>query len=133
MEKNRSKIKEVLKKFSNRSTMTLRQTPTDTPNPYSLLSPKKSMPSSPLKQSVKINTFVNKGPHQSKKYALNKTSYGPTLFNSEIPSYISTPNNVSLSTAKLKKFGSNRKPVLKTKEIFNSTEDENISGDVVKI
>ena len=51
---------------------------------------------------------------------------------SEIPSYISTPNDTSMST-KLKKFGTTRKLTSKTKEIFNSTEDENMSEESVKV
>ena len=46
---------------------------------------------------------------------------------------MSTPNDGSMSQAKLKKFGSTRKLTYKTKEIYNSTEDENMSEESVKV
>ena len=101
----------------------LRMTPTETPSPYTLLSPKKSMPNSPHKSSIKLNAYAHKTTHSSKKYLLNKTSYGTPQEKSELGSYITTPNDTSLSHQKLKKFGSNRKLTNKTKEIFHSTED----------
>ena len=84
------------------------------------------MPTSPLKSSGKFNTYAHKVANHSKKYAMNKTSIGGSYFKSEIPSYISTPNDASLSHTKLKKFGSSRKVTCKTKEIFHSTENENM-------
>lgn len=42
-------------------------------------------------------------------------------------SYISTPNESSMAKNKLKKFKSNKNINCKTKEIYQSTEDENLS------
>ena len=75
-------MKDVLKKVSSGSIRTLRMTPTQTPSPYTMFSPKKSLPTSPLKSSTKLNTYAHKVPQQVKKYAMNKTSYGGSYFKS---------------------------------------------------
>ena len=75
-------MKDVLKKISSGSIRTLRMTPTETPNPYAMLSPKRSVPTSPLKTSSKLNSYAHKVPQQGKKYAMNKTSYGTSYLKS---------------------------------------------------
>ena len=79
MEKHKSKIKDVLKKVSSCNLKGLRATPTETPNPYSILSPKKSVPTSPLRSSHKTNLYTHKPTQPAKKYVLNKTTYGSPL------------------------------------------------------
>lgn len=50
-----------------------------------------------------------------------------------MPSCISTPNDGSISHGKLRKCGLGRKVTSKTKEVFNSTEDENMSEETVRV
>lgn len=69
-------MKDVLKKVSSGTIRTLRMTPPDSSNPYSMFSPKKSLPSSPLKTSLRMNVHSQKGTSSAKKYALNRTTYG---------------------------------------------------------
>lgn len=130
MEKQKSKIHEILKKMSNSSFRAYKQSPTETPNPYSFVSPKKTHPTTPLKSSGKANFghTVN-----NRKYAFNKTTYGTPHEKSTMLSYISTPNDNSTVKNKLKKFKSNRNLNLKNKEVYQSTEDENMSEQSVKI
>jgi hypothetical protein len=79
MEKQKSKIHEILKKMSNSSFRAYKQSPSDTPNPYSIVSPKKTVPTTPLKTSMKTNFPHQRNSVNSKKYVFNKTSYGTPL------------------------------------------------------
>lgn len=123
--------------MSNESFRSHKQTPTQTPNPYSLVSGKKSSPTSPFKSSLKSNLVRDKTRHSIRKYALNKTSVGTPFDKSAMLSYISTPNQNSMTmnkASKLKKFKSNRNILVhKTKQAFQSTEDENLSDQCIKI
>jgi len=92
MEKQKSKIHDILKKMSTQSLRAYKQTPTETPNPYAMLSPKKSAPTSPFKSSLKSNFLNEKTTQSIRKYALNKTSLGTPYEKSAMLSYISTPN-----------------------------------------
>lgn len=76
MEKQKSKIHEILKKMSNSSFRTIKHSPSETPNPYSFMSPKKSMNTTPLKSSLKANVPNQRNSSNNRKYALNKTTYG---------------------------------------------------------
>jgi hypothetical protein len=92
MEKQKSKIHEMLKKMSNSSFRAYKQSPTETPNPYVFVSPKKSHPTTPLKTSMRANFANQRNSANNRKYALNKTTYGTPHEKSTMLSYISTPN-----------------------------------------
>lgn len=68
---------------------------------------------------------------------LNKTSYGSPYDKSAYMSYLETPNENSMNMSKnnkLKKFKSHKNmDMSKLKEAFPSTEDENVSGESVKV
>lgn len=93
MEKQKSKIHELLKKMSTESFRNFKQSPHETPNPYSFNSPKKIISNSPLKSSINRPGYLNqKSSPSARKYALNKTTYGTPYEKSTMLSYISTPN-----------------------------------------
>lgn len=98
------------------------------------MSPKKTTASTtPFKTSLKGNFANQRNSAMNKKYALNKTSYGTPHEKSTMLSYISTPNDSSMAKNKLKKFKSNRNINYKIKEVYQSTEDENMSEQSVNV
>ena len=94
MEKNKSKIHDMLKKVSSTNFRHYRVSPSETPQLFTLNSPKKSCPTTPLKSSLKNNNNYqhHKLSKPIQKHLLNKTSYGTPLEKSAMMSYISTPN-----------------------------------------
>lgn len=92
MEKQKSKIQEILKKSSHPSFRAYKQSPTDTPNPYNIAFPNKTQNTTPLKSSMKSNMPQQRNSSNNRKYALNKTTYSTPQDKSTMLSYISTPN-----------------------------------------
>lgn len=95
MEKQKSKIQDLLKKLSSESFRAYKQTPTETPTGYPVgyltSSSKKSGQTSPFKESSKFNFLQDKSTPNLQKYLMNKTAISSPFDSSLQNSYLMSP------------------------------------------
>ena len=80
MEKNRSKVHNMLKKVSSTNFKHFRVSPSDNSHLITINSPKRSYQNTPLKSSVKhTNQHCIKNLSKTNKHIFNRTAYGTPL------------------------------------------------------
>jgi hypothetical protein len=123
MEKQKSKIQELLKKMSSSSFKPLKQSPPPATIPFWLASRKKTTPSSPHRSTRQRANHCPTPKLPTSPYAVNQHHDLPPYEKSTIISYISTPHDTSITKPKLRKIKSLRSLSCKPKDLYQSTED----------